>query len=70
MLRRGATGREVRDLQSALLRRGINPGPLDGVFGPRTESAVRRLQEVEALATDGIAGPETLAALGTASQDE
>jgi peptidoglycan hydrolase-like protein with peptidoglycan-binding domain len=67
MLRRGAGGSEVRDLQSALLRRGINPGPLDGVFGPRTEAAVRRFQEVEALATDGVAGPKTLAALAAPS---
>lgn len=67
MLRRGADGGEVRDLQSALLQRGFNPGPLDGVFGPRTEAAVRRFQEVEALAADGVAGPMTLAALSAPS---
>jgi peptidoglycan hydrolase-like protein with peptidoglycan-binding domain len=66
MLRRGDAGREVRDLQSALLRAGFNPGPLDGIFGPRTEAAVRRFQEVESLETDGIAGPVTLASLDPA----
>ena len=67
MLRRGAGGGEVRDLQSALLQRGINPGPLDGIFGPRTETAVRRFQELEGLVADGVAGPMTLAALSAPS---
>jgi peptidoglycan hydrolase-like protein with peptidoglycan-binding domain len=38
----------------------------DGVFGPATEAAVRRLQTNARLTVDGIAGPRTLHALGLA----
>jgi peptidoglycan hydrolase-like protein with peptidoglycan-binding domain len=38
--------------------------PADGVDGPRTRAAVRRLQRRQGLAVDGVAGPRTLAALG------
>jgi g-D-glutamyl-meso-diaminopimelate peptidase len=63
MLRRGDSGEDVKSLQKRLLGKGINPGPVDGVFGPKTEEAVKRFQEREGLDTDGIAGPMTLAAL-------
>jgi peptidoglycan hydrolase-like protein with peptidoglycan-binding domain len=36
----------------------------DGVYGPKTRAAVRRFQRKNGLAPDGIAGPQTLAALG------
>lgn len=66
MLRSGSRGDEVEALQRKLLAMGVNPGTADGVFGPKTEGAVRRFQEREALDVDGIAGPKTLAALGLA----
>src|SRR6476646_10813454 len=36
----------------------------DGVYGPKTRSAVKRFQRAHGLAADGVAGPQTLAALG------
>lgn len=33
---------EFRAIQSALKSLGYNPGPIDGVFGPRTEAALRQ----------------------------
>ena len=36
--------RRVRELQRRLQRSGLNPGPVDGLYGPRTERAVRRIQ--------------------------
>jgi peptidoglycan hydrolase-like protein with peptidoglycan-binding domain len=63
MLRMGASGEDVRGLQTALLRKGINAGSADGVFGPKTRDAVMRFQERAGLAADGIAGPQTLEAL-------
>lgn len=44
VLKRGDTGREVADLQNALKQANFNPGTSDGIFGPKTESAVKQLQ--------------------------
>lgn len=63
MLRIGATGRAVRDLQLKLINYGFSPGAADGIFGRATEYAVRRFQSMMGLAADGVAGPRTLAAL-------
>jgi lysozyme len=63
-LRLGDRGDSVRTLQSALVRAGHNPGPVDGVFGSRTDEAVRAFQRDRALKVDGVVGPLTWAALG------
>jgi peptidoglycan hydrolase-like protein with peptidoglycan-binding domain/DNA invertase Pin-like site-specific DNA recombinase len=49
----------VRALQRSLRARGLRPGPVDGVYGPRTKAAVERLQRDRGLAVDGIVGPRT-----------
>jgi peptidoglycan hydrolase-like protein with peptidoglycan-binding domain len=53
----------VRALQIQLSGAGDLPGPIDGLYGPRTEAAVVRYQAAHGLTTDGIAGPRTLADL-------
>jgi peptidoglycan hydrolase-like protein with peptidoglycan-binding domain/DNA invertase Pin-like site-specific DNA recombinase len=55
--------RRVRSLQERLRRLGWSPGPIDGLFGPRTEAAVLRFQRAAGLAADGIAGRRTSKAL-------
>ncbi len=60
----GREAQRVKTLQRALRRLGWAPGPVDGLFGPRTESAVRRLQAARDLTVDGVAGPTTWRALG------
>jgi chitosanase len=55
-------GDDVRELQQALSDASFTV-EVDGVFGPETEAAVRRLQEREGLQADGIVGPATRAAL-------
>jgi hypothetical protein len=32
----------VREVQQALLSAGFDPGPVDGIMGPRTKSALRK----------------------------
>lgn len=61
-LRRGRVGWDVSVLQFLLARHGIGR-VIDGYFGQETAAAVRRFQRRSGLAVDGIAGPQTLAAL-------
>jgi hypothetical protein len=51
--------RAVRALQLRLRTRGFRPGPIDGLFGPLTQAAVRRFQLRHDLDVDGIVGPQT-----------
>jgi peptidoglycan hydrolase-like protein with peptidoglycan-binding domain/DNA invertase Pin-like site-specific DNA recombinase len=51
--------RRVRALQRRLRALGQRPGPVDGIFGPRTEAAVERVQGDSGLPVDGIVGPQT-----------
>jgi hypothetical protein len=64
ILQRGHTGADVRRLQELLARAGFDPGAVDGIFGPATDGAVRRFQQSRGLAVDGLAGPDTMRALG------
>ena len=58
-LRSGSRGVTVRGLQRRLIAAGFDIGEIDGRFGPRTEAAVRELQERHELDADGIVGPRT-----------
>ena len=49
----------VRALQRRLRALGLRPGPVDGLYGPRTAAAVQRLQRDSGLTVDGIVGPQT-----------
>lgn len=49
--------------QARLLNLGYQPGPLDGINGPKTKAAIKQFQQNYGLATDGICGPETQARL-------
>ncbi|MBT2411633.1 peptidoglycan-binding protein [Streptomyces sp. ISL-12] len=56
-------GPEVAEAQCLLRRAGISPGDIDGVFGPRTQRAVQRVQKRHDLVVDGVIGPHTWQAL-------
>lgn len=66
-LLRGHHGDDVRRLQELLYQAGFDPGPIDGIFGERTERAVRDFQGTRGLVVDGAAGPVTMAALTSAA---
>lgn len=57
-------GDDVRELQRALKEQGYDPGQIDGIFGKKTERAVKRFQKASGLKADGIAGRRTFFALG------
>jgi peptidoglycan hydrolase-like protein with peptidoglycan-binding domain len=54
----------VAALQVALHARRLQPGPIDGLMGPRTAGAIRRLQRRARLPVDGVVDSGTRAALG------
>lgn len=62
-LRRGARGKAVTEAQIHLTAQGYDSGLPDGVFGARTEAAVRAFQRSAGLTPDAIIGPLTWAAL-------
>lgn len=51
------------NVQKRLVKLGFNPGPIDGIRGRQTTSAVKKFQASKGLLDDGIVGPKTLAAL-------
>ncbi len=59
----GDTGALVELLQLALIRSGFLSGEPDGIFGPKTEDAVKRFQLAFNLTPDGIAGENTFSEL-------
>jgi len=62
--KRGSYGSTVRQIQEKLSNWGYYSGSIDGVYGSRTEEAVKKFQRKNGLTADGIAGSATLAALG------
>ncbi len=67
MLAGGSTGDAVRGLQEEFrFRDQSGPGralAVDGIFGPRTATAVRSFQQALGITVDGIVGPLTWRAL-------
>jgi N-acetylmuramoyl-L-alanine amidase len=56
-------GDDVAALQSRLTEMGFDCGRVDGIYGPRTEIAVKDFQKSVGIAIDGKCGPATIIAL-------
>jgi len=54
---------EPEETQQLLASLGFYSGPIDGIYGPRMEAALRSAQEAYGLPVDEKANPETLARL-------
>jgi KAP family P-loop domain/Putative peptidoglycan binding domain/TIR domain len=67
VLKRGSKVAAVLELQQKLNQVGHNVGTADGIFGPKTESALKHFQRSRGLTADGIAGPNTLSELAQAA---
>ena len=63
----GSRGDEVRRIQNKLKSLGFFNGTVDGIYGTKTQSAVKRYQQSVGITADGIAGPKTLLYLGLGS---
>lgn len=63
----GSRGTEVRTIQEKLKRWGYYNGNIDGIYGSQTVSAVKKFQQKNGLSVDGIAGTQTLKAMGISS---
>lgn len=70
LLKKGVSGDDVKELQIRL-NSAIYPGcgAVDGIFGSKTDSAVRAFQSSKKLIVDGIAGKNTISALGGKWED-
>jgi peptidoglycan hydrolase-like protein with peptidoglycan-binding domain len=55
--------RSPHAIQEALKLLGFDPGPSDGIVGPKTKQAVKAYQGSKNLTADGIVGPITRKAL-------
>lgn len=67
--KRGSSGSVVRQIQTNLKNWGYYSGDIDGIYGSRTEAAVKSFQQRNGLTADGMAGPQTLSALGISGGD-
>jgi phage protein D len=62
VLKDGITGADVQSWQLFLRSKGIEPGPIDGIFGPKTRAATMNFQKGAGIGVDGVVGPETMRA--------
>ncbi len=62
--KRGSTGSVVSQIQTKLKAWGYYSSGVDGVYGSKTEAAVKSFQKKNGLKADGVAGSKTLAAMG------
>lgn len=60
-LKKGSSGSDVKKMQQSLIDAGYDVGSTgaDGIYGSATEAAVRKYQQDNGLAVDGIAGDQT-----------
>lgn len=63
VLRKGSKGSDVVYLQTILDKEGYKLGAIDGIFGSKTEAALRQFQNEKLLVVDGICGKKSWAML-------
>lgn len=60
----GSSGNEVRAIQERLKERGLFNESVTGYYGEKTKAAVLKFQKQQGISQTGVAGPQTLKALG------
>jgi peptidoglycan hydrolase-like protein with peptidoglycan-binding domain len=66
-MRSGSSSQDIRQVQEALKTQGHDPGPIDGVMGPKTRHALRAFQQAKNLKATGQLDSETTSALGVSA---
>lgn len=61
---------QIRQAQERLKAAGFDPGPIDGLLGPRTKTALRQYQAAQGLPTTGVLDAATRKALGIQARAE
>jgi lysozyme len=69
IIRKGSKGSEVKQLQEILTKLKLDPGSIDGIFGDKTEVAVKQFQAQQGLEADGVVGKDTQTALNKLIQE-
>jgi len=59
LLSYGSRGATVIEVQSVLTQQGLYNGPIDGLYGPETQAAVKVFQESVNITPDGVMGRGT-----------
>lgn len=59
VIKKGSKGAAVTTAQNNLKARYYDPGPVDGVFGPKTFNQVKWYQSDRGLTADGVVGTKT-----------
>lgn len=54
----------TRAAQQALKDKGFDPGPIDGIDGPKTDAAIKEYQQQNNLAVDGRLNAQVMDSLG------
>jgi len=60
----GAGSEQVKSVQKALQEKGMDPGPIDGVMGPKTMAALKAFQKDQKLTESGRLDDQTRDKLG------
>jgi peptidoglycan hydrolase-like protein with peptidoglycan-binding domain len=60
--------KDVKKAQTSLSDKGFNPGPADGLLGPRTRASIRQYQRSEDLPVTGRLDAQTAGKLGVGSE--
>jgi len=58
----------VKQAQQQLKSKGYDAGPIDGIWGPQTQAAVKKFQEAKGMQASGQLDERTLAALDEGGQ--
>ena len=60
----GASSEQVKSVQKALQDKGMDPGPIDGIMGPKTTAALKAFQKDQKLTDSGTLDDQTREKLG------